>query len=185
MACAAPAVAVDAAEFSDTYVEGGLNYLEDSYGSSSGWAVRGSAALGNNVHALGSYSEIDEGGFGHSMITRLGLGWSTDVLDASGVVVRASYVGVDDGGVFGSRAIDGWELEGGLRTAFGDRVETYVAVGYLDLLTTGYVDVTEGSGDYYARLEAFYKFSPWFGMVAKAQVADGGGEYLVGPRISF
>ena len=169
-----------AADLSYSYIEGGWQKFDIDRGSDSdGWVVNGSAALGENFHIYGGYgqNELDILNV-DAEVWRLGVGWNTGISDNSDLVVRANYVEAKtDIPGFRSVKADGYEAEVGVRTAFGQKFETYAAAGY--------VDVERGSGDFYGKLGGQYKFTPTFGLVAQATLADGGNEYFVGPRLSF
>jgi Ax21 family sulfation-dependent quorum factor len=169
-----------AADLSYSYIEGGWQKFDIDGGTNAdGWVANGSAALGENFHIYGGYgqSELDRTNI-DADTWRLGVGWNTGINASNDLVVRANYVEAKtDIPGFQSVKADGYEAEVGVRTAFGDRFETYAAAGY--------VDVERGSGDFYGKLGGQYKFTPAFGIVAQATLADGGNEYFVGPRLSF
>ena len=169
-----------AADLSYSYIEGGWQKFDFDGGlDGDGWAIGGSAALGENFHMFGSYGQSDVENIIDADVWRLGAGWNTGINANNDLVVRASYVEASTDNVpgFGNTSSDGYEAEVGVRTAFGDRFETYAAAGY--------IDIESGSGDFYGKLSGQYKFTPTFGIVAQATLADGGNEYFVGPRLSF
>lgn len=175
---AALPAAVSAAELSYNYVEGGRKFVDLQGGNDAdGYLVGGSAALGEQFHIFGSYSNLspDIQVFQDDAdLWRLGLGWNTHVSDRSDLVVRANYAELNTR--FGNA--DAWEAEVGLRSALTDRFETYVGLGYSD---------GDGDGEVLGKLGAQFKFNPRWGIVADAAIAadDGANEYFVGPRFTF
>lgn len=169
-----------AADLSYSYIEGGWQKFDIDGGTNSdGWVANGSAALGENFHLYGGYGQSELDGTSLDADTwRLGVGWNTGINATNDLVVRANYVEakIDIPGFRAAKA-DGYEAEVGVRTALGERFETYAAAGY--------IDIEDGSGDFYGKLGGQYKFTPTFGIVAQATLADGGNEYFVGPRLSF
>lgn len=170
-----------AADLSYSYIEGGWQKFNiDSGIDSDGWVANGSAALGEHFHIYGGYgqNELDNINL-DADVWRLGVGWNTGISDNSDLVVRANYVEASTDNVpgLGDVSSDGYEAEVGVRSAFGDRFETYAALGH--------IDIESGSGDFYGKLGGQYKFTPTFGIVGQVTIADGGDEYFVGPRLSF
>lgn len=172
-------LAAGAAELDYSYIEGGWTEIgvRDAP-DGDGWLIGGSAALGENIHLFGSYTDanIDHSDF-DAEIARLGLGWNTGISDTSDLVVRANFLSLDSNFPVGDTSSDGYEAEVGLRSALGSKFETYAAAGY--------IDTNRGDGDLYGKLGAQYKFTPRFGLVANATLSDDANEYFVGPRLSF
>lgn len=178
LALTAP-LAVSAADLDYSYLEAGYSKINpDGAGDADGWTVAGSAALGEQFHLFGSYTDVDYDNFDtHIRPWRLGVGWNRSISASSDLVVRANYLD------YSGRAIDlhGWESEVGLRSALGTHFETYIALGYGEIDGDGF----SADGDFYGKLGAQYRFNPRWGIAANVTFADDANEYFIGPRISF
>lgn len=131
---------VSAQQFSYTYIQGGLNYVDDratgldldSYGG----FVGGSYAIDSNFHLLFNYQEVefdDVDDIDYSS-TELGIGFNASILDSVDFVTTLSWVNAKldvDGS--GSDSDDGVAVDAGFRIWITDYLEFDVGAGLTKL----------------------------------------------------
>ena len=180
IAMAALPMAANAGDISYDYIELGYSQI-DLDGTSNdfdGAAFNGSVSIGKDFFLYGGYGqhESDRGSIDLDT-TRLGIGWHRGINDSTDLVLSANYLrfDVDLAGLSGDA--DGYEAEVGVRSAFTPNFEAEFALGY--------ADGGDFHGDVYGRIQGNYKFSGNWGLVASATFAEGGNQYLIGPRLRF
>ena len=171
-----PFAASAADGISYNYVQGGYTAINGSGPDADGWGLGGSVAVHPNVHLFANSSNQN---IKHTGIDfdrwRVGVGYNTSVSQRTDFVANAAYERLDAGGGVN---VDGYSVEGGVRSALAPHLEGYAMVGYQD----GH----HYSGDAYGRLGANVKFNQNWGVNADVRFVNGGGnEWFVGPRFTF
>lgn len=186
LAAATALPVAQASELSYSYLEGGYARTNlDHFPDADGWQIGGSAALGSRFHMFGSYSQQDltiNVLLPPSTLARvdvdadiwsIGFGYHHALSDRSDLVVRIAHEELDID-LFEAEATS---VEVGVRGLLTDRFEGWAMAGY--------ADVSDRSGDGYARLGGQFKFNPSWGLVADAKISDGDSQVFFGPRLTF
>jgi hypothetical protein len=125
-----------AQDFSYTYIQGSLEYIDDrasgldldAYGGS----VGGSYAISNNFHIFAGYSEVefDDVDDFDVAATGLGIGFNTSITDAVDFVTTLSWIHAKvDLDSFGSDSDNGVSFDVGIRSWVTDYLEFNAGVG--------------------------------------------------------
>jgi len=170
-----PFAASAAENINYNYVEG--DYVAtDSDTNADGWGLKGSAALTQNFHIFGDYSNQDIKNSSASFDQwRVGVGYNRQVSQHADLVTRVAYEKFDAGDGLDA---DGYSVEAGVRGALTQRLEGYALAGW--------EDGDAYDGDFYGRLGAQVKFNPNWGVSADVKFVEGDDtQWFVGPRFSW
>ncbi|RYG00871.1 MAG: Ax21 family protein [Caulobacteraceae bacterium] len=172
----APFAASAADGLSYNYAQGNYVRTNTDAGNADGWGVNGSVAVHPNVHLFGSYSNQKVDGVnGKFDQWRVGAGYNKPISANTDFVGNVAY---DRYHVSGGGNLNGYSVEGGVRSALAPKFEGYAMLGYED----GH----DFSGDVYGRLGAQVKFNQNWGVGADVKIANGGDtQWTVGPRITW
>lgn len=171
-----PFAASAADGLSYNHAQGGYAATNANGPDADGWGLGGSVAVHPNVHLFADYSHQD---IKHASVDfdrwRVGGGYNTQVGQRTDFVANVAYERLDAGG---GANVDGYSVEGGVRSALTPHLEGYALVGYQD--------GNQYSGDAYGRLGATVKFNRNWGINADVRIVNGGeNEWFVGPRFTF
>ena len=163
-----------AQDISYNYIEGGYSRIESGV-DADGWAVNGSAALNDEFHVFGGYSQNE---FDRSNVDldifNVGLGYNHALSNRLHLLGRVGYENFDTN--FTS-STDAWFTEVGARGVLVTNLEGWALAGYED---------GDGlDGEFYGKIGGLYKFTPRWGLSAEVKLIDGDQQYFVGPRVSF
>jgi len=161
------------------------NYAEADYakteGVADGWGLKGSYAVAPNVHVFadGSHQEVS-GSTQKFDQYRIGVGFNHEIAAATDIVARAAYNRFDAKGGY---AFNGYSLETGLRTAFGEHLEIQALMGYEDYQKNA---LGNPAGRVYGRLGGQVKLNKNWGIAGDLKMyGHGDKEWSVGPRLSW
>lgn len=176
-ALAAAPIAANAGDLSYTWLEAGyLRADPDGFGAESGFGVRGSGAITDNLHVFGGFDRVSidlpDGDFDLDQF-RLGLGYNTPISDNVDFVGRVAYERIDANDIADG---NGFSVEAGVRGAISANFEGSAALRYTDI---------EDGDDTQLVLGGQYKFNPTWGINAEVAVGSDGNTIFVGPRASF
>ena len=176
LACALPLAASAADGISYNYVQGNYVYTNTNSGNADGWGVNGSVAVHPNVHLFASYANQT---IKHTSADfdqwRVGAGYNTAISAKTDFVANVAYDKFDAGG---GANLDGYSVEGGVRSALAPKFEGYAMLGY--------EDGKHYSGDVYGRLGGQVKINQSWGVAADVKIANGGDtQWMVGPRLTW
>jgi Ax21 family sulfation-dependent quorum factor len=175
MFAALPFAASAADGISYTYVQGGYVATNTDSGDADGWGLAGSAALSQNFHVFGNFSNQDlkdvDADFNQ---WRVGLGYNRQVSQRMDLVTRVAYEKFDAGNDLTS---DGYSVEAGVRGSMTPMLEGYAMAGY--------EDGDDYDGDFYGKLGAQVKFNPNWGVAADVKFAENDTQWFVGPRLTW
>lgn len=175
LVAAAPFAASAADGINYNYVQGGYTATNTSSGDADGWGLQGSAALNQNFHLFGDFSQQD---IKHSSANfdqwRVGVGYNRQVAQNTDLVTRVAYEKFDAGS---GLKTDGYSVEAGARASLTPMLEGYAMAGY--------EDGQDYDGNFYGRLGAQVKFNQNWGVAADVKFANGDRQWFVGPRITW
>jgi Ax21 family sulfation-dependent quorum factor len=172
---ALPFAASAADGISYNYVQGGYVATNTNSGDADGWGLAGSAALSQNFHVFGNYSNQDLKAVNADFNQwRVGVGYNRAVSQRIDLLTRVAYEKFDAGSGVDT---DGYSVEAGLRGAMTPMVEGYALAGY--------EDGKDFDGDFYGKLGAQVKFNRNWGVAADVKFADGDQQWFVGPRLTW
>ena len=171
-----PFAASAADGLSYNYVQGNYVRTNTGAGDADGWGVNGSFAVHPNVSLFGSYSKQDVDGVNADFDQwRVGVGYNKPIAANTDFVANVAY---DKYHVDGGGNLDGYSVEGGVRSALAPKFEGYAMLGY--------EDGQDYSGSAYGRLGAQVKFNQNWGVAADVKLAKGGDtQWTVGPRLTW
>jgi Ax21 family sulfation-dependent quorum factor len=162
------------------YVQGGYSAVNrsGSAGDTDGWAFAGSAALNQNFHVFGNFTnqELKHANGVDYDKWRVGLGYNRQVSQHIDLLTRVAYEKFDGGTGPGAEA-NGYSVEAGVRGAMTPMIEGYALAGY--------EDGRQYDGDFYGKLGAQVKFNRNWGLAADVKFADGDQQWFVGPRLTW
>ena len=176
LVAAVPFAASAADGISYNYVQGGYVATNTDGGDANGWGVDGSAALNQNFHVFGAFSQQELDGAGDIDFDqwRAGVGYNHALSPNMDLLSRVAYEKFDAGSGLDS---DGYSVEAGVRGALTTNLEGYAMAGY--------EDGNDYDGEFYGRVGAQVKFNPMWGISGDVKLVDGDAEYFIGPRITF
>ena len=180
LASALPFSASAAENLSYNFVEGNYVKANDAL-RGDGWGVKASYGVLPNMHVFGDYSKTELDATKTDLQQwRVGVGYNVQVLPSSDFVARAAYNKFDPKG---GLDFNGYSAEVGLRTAFGEHIETYVMAGYEDYSKKHGINP---DGEFYGRLGGQVKLNQNWGLSGDIKMNnDGNKEWSVGPRFSW
>lgn len=167
-------LASQAADLSYSWLEADYVHVNpDNFDNANGVAVRGSGELGENFNVIAGWNQInvDTPLVDDLKSWYLGVGYHTPVGEQTDLFTDVAYV---KNTTFDN---DGYGARVGVRSALSPKFEGAAWLGYEKL------DNTDGNGS--LGVSGQYKFTPNFGLVAEARVAENDKSFLVGPRLSF
>ncbi|MEE7547369.1 Ax21 family protein [Xanthomonas sp. Kuri4-1] len=182
--------AASAAEgLSYSYVEGDYVRTPTDSRDGDGWGFKGSYAFTPNWSVFGDYSKqnaddnnsVFESSDFDVQQWGLGISYNHEIATSTDWVARASYrkLDLDTPNV----NFDGFSVETGLRTAFGEHFEVYALAGYEDYSKKRGIDLDD---TFYGRLGAQVKLNQNWGINGDIRMdGDGNKEWSVGPRFSW
>ncbi len=170
LALAPAAVLADSPDY--TYIEGGyINSDFDGGGSADGFAIGGSAEVGENIFIVAGFSRVSDAGQDLDILTA-GIGYKSAVSDTTDVNVSIRYVDVDLSG-FGSE--DGYALDASLRSMVSNEFELNGGITYIDL--------GGGGGDDTAfHVGGVYSFNDSFAVIGDVSFSNDVTTFLIGGR---
>ncbi len=176
LAAAVPFAASAADGINYDYVQGGYVATNSSDPDADGWGLGGSVSVHPNVHLFADYArqDIKHTSFNYDQ-WRVGGGYHTQVGSNTDFVANVAYERFDAGAGLN---VDGYSVEGGVRSALAPNFEGYAMLGYLD--------GNHYKGDAYGRLGATVKFNSNWSANADVRFINGGeNQWFVGPRYSW
>lgn len=171
---ALPFAAAQASDLSYNWIEADYVHVNpDNFDNTDGVAIRGSGELGKNFNVIAGWSKLDvDAPLSKDLKSwYLGVGYHTPVSDRTDLFTDVSYLKNT------TLDADGYGARVGVRSALTPKFEGAAWVGYEKL------DHVDGNGS--LGVSGQYKFTPAFGLVAEARVAENDKSFLVGPRLSF
>lgn len=196
---AAASLSANAGELNYNWLEAGYLRTDiDQIGDGDGYAINGSAALGEALHLFGGYSSqtgADDGVDVELDQVRVGLGVNYALGARADFLTRVAYERAETrvtvaGFGSGEGEVDGYSIEAGVRGLLADNFEGWVLGGFTDAnraQANGF-DVAldeEQDEEFYGRVGAQLKFSPTWGLVGEGRFADDFSEVFLGARASF
>lgn len=188
---ALPFAASAADGISYNYAQGGYVHLNGKNDvSAKGWGLEGSIAVNPNIHLFAGTNQLKEKDFDIDMSEwKLGAGYNTAISANTDFVARAAYqkLKTDDvrlGNVVLANGanLDGFSVEGGVRSALTPQFEGYAMAGYEKYGNKGGYEGPKGA---YGRLGGQVKFNPNWGVFGDVKFADGDATWSVGPRVTW
>ena len=176
LVAAVPFAASAADGISYNYVQGGYVATNTDGGDANGWGVDGSAALNQNFHVFGAFSQQELDGAGDIDFDqwRAGVGYNHALSPNMDLLSRVAYEKIEAGRGLDS---DGYSVEAGLRGALAPQFEGYALAGY--------EDGDDYDGEFYGRLGAQVKFTPGWGVAADVKFVESDTQWFVGPRLTW
>jgi hypothetical protein len=194
---AAMPFAASANETTYTYVEGGYARLniDDSENSNQGLDggyLRGSFAVGEQVHLFGGYGHVtndfDIGGFDVELTVKqaeFGVGYHMPLTERIDFTADIAYLRqeIEATGSFGGASAseeataNGGRATLGLRGKPSTRTEAWIKAGY--------IDGGDFEGDFVGTLGGQIQFSQTWGIVGEVELIEDSTQYLLGVRASF
>lgn len=176
LACALPFAASAADGISYNYAQGNYVYTNTDGGNADGWGLNGSVAVHPNVHLFGNYANQKIQGTSVDFDQwRVGAGYNRTISPKTDLVANVAYDKFDAGS---GASLDGYSVEGGVRSAMTPMLEGYAMLGY--------EDGKDYNGDVYGRLGGQVKFNRNWGVAADVKIANGGDtQWMVGPRLTW
>ncbi|MCL1499787.1 Ax21 family protein [Xanthomonas nasturtii] len=186
---ALPFAASAAENISYNFVEGNYVRTPTEGRDADGWGVKASYAVAPNFHVFGDYSKQtadDNNGVFQSTNSDfqqwgIGAGYNHEIATATDFLARVSYrrLDLDTPNI----NFDGFSVETGLRTSFGEHIEVYALAGYEDFSEKRGIDLDD---TFYGRLGAQVKLNQNWGINGDIRMdGDGNKEWSVGPRFSW
>lgn len=187
--------AASANETSYTYVEGGYARLniDDSETSNpglDGGYLRGSFAVGEQVHLFGGYGHVTNdfniGGFDVDLTIKqaeFGVGYHMPFTERIDFTADIAYLRQEIeataslDGASGDATANGGRATLGLRGKPSTRTEAWIKAGYRD--------GGDFEGDFVGTLGGQIQFSPIWGIVGEVELIEDSTQYLLGVRASF
>lgn len=165
------------------------NYVEADYaktdagrdGKADGWGLKASYAVHPNVHVFadGSHQKVS-GSEDTFNAFRVGAGFNHEIAASTDFIARAAYNRYDAGKAL---TFNGYSVETGLRTAFGEHFEVLALAGYEDYSKKHAINP---QGKVYGRLGGQVKLNKNWGLAGDLKMyGHGGKEWTVGPRLSW
>ncbi|MBX3705608.1 MAG: hypothetical protein KF911_03160 [Pseudomonadales bacterium] len=169
--------------FTATAASPGYTYVDLAYVSADiddgptldGWGLDGSFRISNELHIVGSYTEVTKGRF-EVDLSRLGLGYNQSLTGNTDFVARAGWARADvEVRPFGSDSDNGWFAEVGVRSMVTEALEL-----------NGFLTHTDAGGsDTAASIGGVYSLTPMIGVTLDASFSDDAKIYQGGIRFAF
>ncbi len=188
---ALPFAAQAADGLSYNYAQVGYTQFKSGDVKARGWSADGSIAVHPNVSI---YAGTDQLNVRNSDLNadqwRLGVGFNKPINNTTDFVARAGYQrlsagsNTDFGGLTISNGVhfNGYNVEGGVRSALTPQIEGYAMLGFEDYAER--YGVNPGS-TVYGRFGGQYKFNQNWGVQGDVKLASGDHIWSIGPRISW
>lgn len=187
---AALPVAAQAADgLSYNYAQAGYSHFNGDGSKQRGWSADGSIALNPNWSVYAGTDQLKPRNSNlHVNEWQLGASFNTPISSNTDFVARGGYqrlslgrdtnlLAVRDGAHF-----NGYNVEGGVRSALTPQLEGYAMLGYEDYLERYNID--PGS-TFYGRLGGQVKFNQNWGVNGEVKFASGDSLWTIGPRFSW
>lgn len=187
IALAAASFGTLAGELSYTFVEGGYSRTNLDFDGTDvdfdGFALRGSAALGQSFYALGGYSSASNDDFGTDIDleqSQIGLGFHHPLSQGvrADFIAEVSYLNVE------AKVAGFSEDDEAYRGSVG--VRGLMAENFEGLIKANYSDAGDAQdGEFSGTVGAQFKFNPTWGIVGEVELGEDVTQYLIGVRASF
>ena len=185
LALAAASFGATAGELSYSWIDGGYSRTNVDLGGSDvdfdGFALRGSAALGESFYVFGGYSSATNDEFGADIDlnqSQIGLGFRHGMSDRADFIAELGYLNTEVEAMGISDDVEAYRGSIGFRGELADNFE--------GLLKANYSDAGDAQdGEFSGTLGAQFKFNQTWGLVGEVELGDDVTQYLIGVRASF
>lgn len=182
---AAASFGATAGELSYSWIDGGYSRtnvdLDGTDVDFDGYAVRGSAALGQSFYVFGGYSSANNDDFGADIDVnqgQIGLGFHHALSDRADFIAELGYLNTEVEALGLSDDAEAYRGSIGFRGELTDNFEGVAKASYSDA-------GDDQDGEFSGTLGAQFKFNQTWGLVGEVELGDDVTQYLIGVRASF
>lgn len=185
IALAAASFGTIAGELSYSWVDGGYSRTNLDFDGTDvdfdGFALRGSAELGQSFHVFGGYSSATNDDFGTDIDldqSQVGVGFHHALSERADFIAEVSYLNVE------AKVAGFSEDDEAYRGSIG--VRGLLAENFEGLVKANYSDAGDAQdGEFSGTVGAQFKFNPTWGLVGEVELGQDVTQYLFGVRASF